>query len=125
MYSLIFCLKLTRYFLFSVPPSFFIFPKDIEIPSSSSRMLSCKGVGVPPPSISWTRKNGSSLPKISKVYANGSLFLRDIKLEDNGIYVCTATNEAGTAHTEATIKVYGKCANESKTIYACTYDKTS
>jgi len=75
-------------------------------------MLSCKGVGVPPPSISWSRKNGSALPKNAKVYSNGSLFLRDIKLEDQGDYICTATNDAGTIHTEITIKVYGKCTEQ-------------
>jgi hypothetical protein len=80
----------------------------MEVPSSSSPIINCKGIGDPAPVIKWFRKGSSNVPKNFKVYSNGSLFLRDIAKVDEGLYICSAVNEAGTKNAEALVKVYGK-----------------
>lgn len=44
----------------------------------------------------------------SKILINGSLFLKQLKKEDNGLYVCEATNKFGNANATVYLTVVQK-----------------
>lgn len=58
--------------------------------------------GVPEPTLAWTR-DGQSYP----ASADGSLVLRDVGLEDEGTYICTAANTAGKDEAQVQLLVQG------------------
>lgn len=70
--------------------------------------LPCVVRGVPEPTISWT-KDGKRYP----VTADGSLALRNVELEDDGTYTCTATNTAGRDKVGVQLLVQGYSSSGS------------
>lgn len=58
--------------------------------------------GVPEPTLSWTRES-----KRYPVSGDGSLVLRDVDLDDEGTYTCTATNTAGKDEAQVQLLVQG------------------
>lgn len=65
--------------------------------------LPCMARGVPEPTLTWTRDG-----KKYTVSADGSLVLRDVGLDDEGTYTCTATNTAGTDEAGVQLLVQGR-----------------
>ncbi|MEE6503271.1 hypothetical protein FKM82_004785 [Ascaphus truei] len=58
--------------------------------------LECPAKGLPHPKITWLKKE-FSLANNSFLLSNGSLLLRNISAENEGTYVCIATNPLGKA----------------------------
>lgn len=58
--------------------------------------------GVPEPTRTWTRE-GRRYP----VSGDGSLALKDVDLDDEGTYTCTATNAAGKDEAQVQLLVQG------------------
>ncbi|XP_071342317.1 hemicentin-1 isoform X2 [Trachinotus anak] len=73
-----------------VPPSIQAGPRVIKVQVGHPVELPCMVRGVPEPTLTWT-KDGKSYP----VSHDGSLALRNVGLDDEGTYTCTATNTAG------------------------------
>ncbi|XP_034531212.1 hemicentin-1 [Notolabrus celidotus] len=92
--------NLTQYVELSVlvPPSIQAGPRVMKIQVGHPVELPCVVLGVPEPTLTWT-KDGRSYP----VSPDGSLALGNIGLEDEGTYTCTATNIAG--RDEARVRV--------------------
>ncbi|XP_057576708.1 ADAMTS-like protein 3 [Hippopotamus amphibius kiboko] len=65
---------------------------------NKSMHLQCLKVShcVPQPNVTWLKKGGSLSDNISLLF-NGSLLLQNVSLENEGTYVCTATNALGKA----------------------------
>ncbi|KAL0830943.1 hypothetical protein ABMA28_001842 [Loxostege sticticalis] len=59
----------------------------------------------PPPTLHWTRKDGSSLPAGRYSIADGNLTISDIAEDDRGVYVCSARNDAAAVAAEAELLV--------------------
>ncbi|GLD49762.1 hemicentin-1, partial [Lates japonicus] len=73
-----------------VPPSIQAGPRVIKVQVGHPVELPCVVRGVPEPTLTWT-KDGKNYP----VSHDGSLALRNVGLDEEGTYTCTATNTAG------------------------------
>ena len=83
-----------------------------DILLGQSGLLNCTARGSPKPVISWT-KNGEPLDLDDgrlEIVENGSLFLRDVRLNDTGDYKCNATNELGFDESDdAMLMINSEC----------------
>ncbi|XP_026681919.1 twitchin-like [Diaphorina citri] len=91
------------------PPQFANKLTDKTIDDGQCLDLSAVVKGDPEPRVSWT-KNGQPLNSsniLDLKYKNGvaSLQIQEVFPEDEGVYVCTATNSLGTAETKCKLTV--------------------
>ena len=95
-------------------PNFVVKPEDISVVSSDRNnvRLECTVAGDPQPSIRWT-KDGKPLegsPKL-KINSNGRtgmssiVEINDVSSNDQGEYVCEASNEVGTVTAPAKVSI--------------------
>uniref|UniRef100_A0A673TDK1 Ig-like domain-containing protein n=1 Tax=Suricata suricatta TaxID=37032 RepID=A0A673TDK1_SURSU len=64
--------------------------------------IRCPVTGVPQPNITWLKREGPLSDNVSLLF-NGSLLLQNVSLENEGTYVCTATNPLGKATATSTL----------------------
>ncbi|XP_076252429.1 interference hedgehog-like isoform X2 [Rhynchophorus ferrugineus] len=84
-------------------PYFIVEPKkDYTVTKGSSLFLSCSAVGKPIPKITWSKKQ-SHLPA-SRAEVSGGLIIKNVTSHDDGVYVCTHSNEHGTLSHEIIVK---------------------
>ncbi|CAI9729892.1 leucine-rich repeats and immunoglobulin-like domains protein 3 isoform X2 [Octopus vulgaris] len=93
-----------------VYPSFTKKPEDVTVKSGSIARLECAASGQPPPQIAWKKDGGNDFPaaherRMLVMPSDDVFFIVKVKSSDEGTYSCTATNEAGTAAVNATLKV--------------------
>ena len=73
------------------PPRFIVKPPAKVFPGVGSTLtLDCKATGDPQPAISWKKQDGQLPAGRSRQLANGTLIIRDITMNDRGIYKCIA-----------------------------------
>jgi hypothetical protein len=75
--------------------------------------LDCPSVGRPAPTIKWTLDNKPLISLTTdeewfdfyprNLYSNGSLVLKNLKVRDEGVYVCTAFNDVGSDSVNITL----------------------
>ena len=84
-------------------------PRDVEVKVGEDAILECAAQGSPIPEIAWQKDGGENFPaalerrfdvKESEVFSVVS-----VKLEDMGMYSCTASKDAGTIIANATVTV--------------------
>lgn len=72
--------------------------------------IECLAEGHPPPQISWLR-NGmfveTGVQGVRYIAEGKFLMVVEARSSDSGIYVCSATNEAGTSQQAYTLDVLG------------------
>ncbi|XP_023810079.1 hemicentin-1 isoform X2 [Oryzias latipes] len=81
-----------------VPPRIQPGPKVMKVQVGHTVELPCVPKGVPEPTVTWTKDL-----KEYQASPDGSLVLKTVTLEDEGTYMCTASNMAG--RDEARIRV--------------------
>lgn len=91
-------------------PSFTKMPMDLTIRAGAMARLECAAVGHPPPQIAWQKNGGTDFPaarerRMHVMPEDDVFFIVDVKIEDIGIYSCTAQNSAGTISANATLTV--------------------
>lgn len=72
-------------------------------------MLHCAAEGDPKPTIQWdkdSRMNNLDNPRF-EVLSNGSLYIKEVYLSDEGKYGCTAGNSGGLKREEVQLNVKG------------------
>lgn len=81
-------------------------PKVYETIHGTDMVFNCTAKGDPQPVMGWRKKNGV-LPFGRHEVKDGALIVRNLRLEDSGVFVCTATS-AGVFYTDTrtTLKVY-------------------
>ncbi|XP_034025662.1 LOW QUALITY PROTEIN: hemicentin-1 [Thalassophryne amazonica] len=94
-------------------PLFSEAPGSVTANVGENITLPCAAQGFPPPSVTWYSQDGRQiLPKTrshSRIMQleNGHLEILSVWLDDEGLYICEATNQFGTIKTEARVSVTG------------------
>ncbi|NXX63958.1 IGS10 protein, partial [Scopus umbretta] len=79
--------------------------------ANSDAFIPCEATGNPHPTIQWTKISSGTHALESRgdgrwmVFANGTLSITRVGLEDRGQYLCTAANPHGTARLLVTLSV--------------------
>lgn len=77
--------------------------------------LECAATGHPNPQIAWQKDGGTDFPaarerRMHVMPDDDVFFITDVKLDDMGVYSCTAQNLAGSISANATLTVLGSPA---------------
>nr|XP_031296534.1 ADAMTS-like protein 3 isoform X4 [Camelus dromedarius] len=88
----------------------------VEAPLRASVTIQCPVKGVPQPNVTWVKKGGSLSDNISLLF-NGSLLLQNVSLENEGTYVCTATNALGKAVATSVLHLLEQRQSNSKSVF--------
>ncbi|XP_037535174.1 leucine-rich repeats and immunoglobulin-like domains protein 1 [Nematolebias whitei] len=91
-------------------PSFVKTPTDSTIRTGHTARLECAAKGHPTPEIAWQKDGGTDFPaarerRMHVMPDDDVFFITDVKLEDMGVYSCTAKNTAGAISANATLTV--------------------
>ncbi|XP_028680159.1 leucine-rich repeats and immunoglobulin-like domains protein 1 [Erpetoichthys calabaricus] len=94
----------------NVLPSFVKTPRDITIRTGTTARLECAAEGHPTPQIAWQKDGGTDFPaarerRMHVMPDDDVFFIMDVKIEDMGVYSCTAQNTAGNISASATLTV--------------------
>lgn len=86
--------------------------KNLTIKDGETLTLSCAVQGDPEPQITWS-KNGKAISSseiMDLKYKNGvaTLTINEVFPEDEGVYVCTATNSIGSTETTSKLTIQRK-----------------
>lgn len=94
----------------NVLPSFIKTPRDNTIRTGTTARLECAAEGHPSPEIAWQKDGGTDFPaarerRMHVMPEDDVFFITDVKIEDMGVYSCTAQNSAGSLSANATLTV--------------------
>uniref|UniRef100_A0A8K9V6A6 Leucine rich repeats and immunoglobulin like domains 1 n=1 Tax=Oncorhynchus mykiss TaxID=8022 RepID=A0A8K9V6A6_ONCMY len=94
----------------NVMPTFVKTPRDNTIRTGTTAKLECAAEGHPTPEIAWQKDGGTDFPaarerRMHVMPDDDVFFIMDVKLEDMGVYSCTAKNTAGTVSANASLIV--------------------
>nr|XP_012329179.1 leucine-rich repeats and immunoglobulin-like domains protein 1 isoform X3 [Aotus nancymaae] len=94
----------------NVLPSFTKTPHDITIRTTTMARLECAATGHPNPQIAWQKDGGTDFPaarerRMHVMPDDDVFFITDVKIDDAGVYSCTAQNSAGSISANATLTV--------------------
>ncbi|KAG8523864.1 Leucine-rich repeats and immunoglobulin-like domains protein 1 [Galemys pyrenaicus] len=94
----------------NVLPSFTKMPHDIAIRTGTMARLECAATGHPNPEIAWQKDGGTDFPaarerRMHVMPDDDVFFITDVKIDDMGVYSCTAQNSAGFISANATLTV--------------------
>lgn len=94
-------------------PSFLKTPYDIAARTGTTARLECAARGHPLPQIAWQKDGGTDFPaarerRMHVMPDDDVFFITDVKIDDMGVYSCTAQNSAGSVSANATLTVLGK-----------------
>ena len=67
-------------------------PAKLDVEKNKNVSVPCQAAGDPQPVITWAKENGDLPVGRSQVSVDGTLQIWNIKDEDSGIYICTATS---------------------------------
>ena len=104
----------TRNFLltyFLAEPTFSVAPvPKITAFTDQITEIKCDVEGFPSPKIEWRRQGNKELPFERHYIRNNNLYLRNPIKADEDIYMCHASNPAGSVMggTEVTVQTYGE-----------------
>ncbi|KAM6201371.1 ADAMTS-like protein 3 [Rhynchocyon petersi] len=87
----------------------------VEAAVGANVTLHCPVKGVPQPNVTWLKRGGSLSDNIS-LHFNGSLLLQNISLENEGTYICTATNALGKTTSMSVLHLLERRRPNSKIV---------
>ena len=80
----------------------------MTVNEGQTAFLKCTADGHPPPRVTWSKANSSLPVQRHVVESNGSLIVKNVKSEDDGVYTCTAENLLGSVSASAKLTVQCK-----------------
>ncbi|XP_031636069.1 vascular cell adhesion protein 1-like [Contarinia nasturtii] len=102
-----------------LPPLLTISPnaRFLNLSEGDQLMLICSAEGIPSPTVQWTTHNGHHNVKSETSIV--AIEISNISVNESGTYICTATNDAGTAQESIQVSVQSK-----QTEIANSYEET-
>ncbi len=78
-------------------PSFLKTPKDAHLLEGDNVSFEVKVDGTPTPTVKWYNEEGDQIPKTGRQHClpDGTLAIDKVIIDDEGLYKCVASNEAG------------------------------
>ncbi|KAK5612879.1 Leucine-rich repeats and immunoglobulin-like domains protein 3 [Crenichthys baileyi] len=94
----------------NILPSFTKMPVDLTIRAGAMARLECAAIGHPSPQIAWQKDGGTDFPaarerRMHVMPEDDVFFIVGVKMDDIGVYSCTAQNTAGAISANATLTV--------------------
>ena len=89
----------------SEPPYFLQRPADIVSVAGSDILLACQVGGDPSPDVHWTRQGKDELPDTIQIIPEQGLSIKNLHPSDQGMYLCQASNKAGSISANAMLRV--------------------
>ena len=93
---------------FSAPPKISLEPVFQVVRPGDDASILCSATGDPPLRLEWAKEGQPYLPNSVSAF-EGQLQFRRISSDDQGRYVCTASNSIGTSQATAEVLVSSKC----------------
>ena len=87
-------------------PGILVKPASRTVTVNQSAIFQCLAMKDISATISWSKKDGS-LPVGRHAVIKGALYIKNVIVGDNGIYVCTIRTDQGTAQASVTLNVKG------------------
>ena len=92
----------------SQSPTLVAEPFDIFIKEGETGVTQCVGNGVPPPTVTWFKENGTKVIADNEdVFMSAVLKITNAQVEDSGIYYCIVENSFGQINHSISVVVLG------------------
>ncbi|XP_033647370.1 leucine-rich repeats and immunoglobulin-like domains protein 3 [Asterias rubens] len=98
-------------------PRFLKVPEDITVQSGEAAVIECKVTGSPRPRIAWTKDKEAFEVDDGHLLTdnNGLLIIKNVRMEDDGVYTCEVSNKVGVEKGSAVLSVLPKMKYSSTT----------
>ena len=93
----------------------------VEVIENHTLYLVCPAEGIPPPSILWLRDGvpimtdddleSTMMDRVREMSSGRQMELRQVRVDDEAVYQCRATNVAGQQSKRFRLRVLGKLVN--------------
>lgn len=93
-------------------------PRDVTALVDSTVELDCSASGDPPPKVMWRRADGKLPVSRARVTEDKSLRIDRLTPEDEGTYMCDATNLVGSVTAKATLTIHCKSFDAANTCHS-------
>ena len=104
-------------FLFPVEQRFEVAPEGGRVLYGGNYLLHCQSTGIPPPKTTWyfkhvTKQQANMITMVTsnklEIFQNGSLAVRDVTLQESGVYYCVSDSPGYRTNASANVEVYGE-----------------
>ncbi|XP_052243255.1 roundabout homolog 1-like isoform X2 [Dreissena polymorpha] len=87
-------------------PEFQKLPKDVTVEEGNVAEFYCNVSGDPPIKVQWSKQDGTISFGRARILADHTLRIEQVEPEDEGVYVCSAENAAGSTKASARLFVF-------------------
>lgn len=104
--------------IISAVPVFRKTPSNVTVKAGALARLDCAATGEPTPQIAWQKDGGNGFPaaierRMHVMPSDDAFFIINAKIQDQGVYTCTAENTAGIIKANATLIINGRSKQSS------------
>ncbi|XP_060573508.1 roundabout homolog 1-like isoform X3 [Ruditapes philippinarum] len=87
-------------------PVFHKLPKNVDVEEGADAQFFCDVTGDPPIKVTWSKHDGAISFGRARVLPDHTLRIENVESDDDGVYICTAENAAGSTQATARLVVF-------------------